>query len=88
MTTPDLDALLARVENTVMRMYREGGLSALHAHPVEELAAACRALRSDAARYQWLKEADESNCCRIVWREKYAEFFRDVDAAIDAARGA
>lgn len=101
---PDLDALLARVERhdiSASHCLNAGrnGVYCDAVHPSQDgrfvryedfdaLAAACRALRADAARYQWLKEKDDGTLCAIAWRVPAACKFGEADAAIDAARGA
>ncbi len=83
--TPDLDALLARVMEHKL-VIRSGSTWQL----IEELAAACRALRADAARLDWLEAHCEVCGNSIENMGGSADFDPNVTgvrAAIDAARG-
>ncbi len=98
---PDLDALLARVD-TMANGGTLGELFTDERADLAALAAACRALRVDAARLDWLDERtkDGLSVGASCFGEEYCAdagdgphcmyqgFGKTLRAAIDAARGA
>lgn len=54
---------------------------------IRELEADRDAVRADAERYRWLRDPDNADACRVL-SEHHMQDPAELDAAIDAARGA